>query len=296
MRQAVTMEKTLTQPKLELPPAVMKVVLGLELARLRENRVPIPTQEETAAFLGCSQQKVANIEGGTGIKLPDLNLLLDFYGVDEADSAYARSLQSESQRRTKRGSFSTRFRQYVRLLVDMEASCQRYFSYQGLLIPGLLQTEQHIRTNLRCWRPSLTLAKINDFTDNKLGRQRVLDNTNQRFWFVLEEAALHRANDPSEMKAQIRHLIECIDRPNVELQLIPFDVGYYMGQGNTYTVFGYDTQPEVDIIYREQLDGGEYVDNSKRVPAYLALRDHLKAVAAGPEQTRRKLVKIAASL
>jgi hypothetical protein len=274
----------------------MKVVLGLELARLRENRVPTPTQEEAAAHLGCSQQKIANIEGGGGIKLTELDALLNFYAVEEADSAYARSLQSESQRRTKRGSFSTRFRQYVRLLVDMEASCQRHFTYQGLLIPGLLQTEQYIRTGSRGLRPSLTLAQINDLTDNRLGRQRVLDNTDQQFWFVLDEAALRRADDPGEMKAQIRHLIECIERPNVEMQLIPFDVGYYMGQGHTFTVFGYDTKPVVDIIYREQLDGGEYVDNSKRVPAYLTLRDHLKAVAAGPEQTRRKLMKIAASL
>jgi hypothetical protein len=290
------MEKPGEHAKLELPPTVMKVVLGLELTRLRLLRVPAATQEEAAVVLGCSQQKIAFIEGGSGIKLIELNALLDLYGVEESDRAYARSLQAESQRRTKRGAFSTRFPHFIRLLVDMEASCQRHFSYPGMFIPGLLQTTQYIRANLFGWRPSLTTHEIDTYTNDRLRRQLVLDNTDQQFWFIIDEAALRRADDTDEMKAQIKHLIDCLDRPNVEMQLIPFDVGPYMGQGHVYTVFGYDTQPAVDIIYKEQLDGGEYVDNIKRVPRYLALRDHHKAVAAGPEQTKRRLIKIAASL
>jgi hypothetical protein len=290
------MEKTTAHPKLGLPPAVMKVVLGVELTRLREARVPVPTQEEAAEKLGCSQQKIANIEGGGGIRLAEMNLLLDLYEVDEIDAAYVRSLQSESRKRTKRGSFSTRFPQYMRLLVDMEASCKRLYSYPGLFIPGLLQTSQYIRANLFGWRPSLTSAEVDNQTDLRIRRQRVLDNTDRQFWFVIDEAALHRTDDAGEMKVQIKHLIGCLDRPNVEMQIIPFDVGCYLGQGHMYTVYGYDTQPQVDVIYREHLDGGEYVDNSKRVPRYLGLRDHHKAVAAGPEQTKRRLLKIAASL
>jgi hypothetical protein len=274
----------------------MKVVLGLELTRLREACVPVPTQLDAADRLGCSQQKIANIEGGGGIRLAELNDLLDLYKVDEADGAYARGLQSEGQKRTKRGSFSTRFPQFMRLMVDMEASCKRLYSYPGLFIPGLLQTTQYMRANLFGWRPSLTTAQVDTYTNDRLRRQRVLDNTAQQFWFVIDEAALRRTEEPSEMKTQIKHLIDCIERPNVEIQLIPFDVGTYMGQGHMYAVFGYDTDPQVDIVYREQLDGGEYVDNFKRVPRYLALRDHHKAVAAGPEQTKRRLLKIAASL
>jgi hypothetical protein len=81
----------------------------------------------------------------------------------------------------------------------------------------------------------------------------------------------------------------------VEVQIVPFDVGYYMGQGHDYTIFGYDTQPAVDIIYLEKQDGGEYVDDSRQTARYLTLRDHQKAAASGPEQTRKILLDIAAS-
>ncbi len=280
--------------QLQLPPAVMKVVLGNELARLR-NIAGAP-QDEAAGVLGCTQQKIAHIEAGSGIKLIELNALLDFYRAGDTDQAYGRNLQAESNRRTKRHAFSTRFPQYLRLLVDMEPSCNRYFSYQALIVPGLLQTETYMRTNARGWRPSLAAEQIEKDTENRLGRQQVLDNPSQQFWFVIDEAALRRTDGSPDMKAQIMHLVETIDRPNVELQVVPFNVGFYMGQGHDYTIFGYDTKPAVDIIYLEQHDGGGYVDNSERAARYLKLWEYQKAAANGPEQTRRVLLDIAASM
>ncbi|WP_285746429.1 helix-turn-helix transcriptional regulator [Lentzea sp. NBRC 105346] len=294
------MKDSVTQ-HLQLPPPVMKVVLGNQLGRLRE--AAGVTQDDAAAVLGCTQQKIAHIEAGSGIKLIELNALLDHYAANEPDRAYTRDLQAESNRRTKRGAFSTRFRQYLRLLVDMEPSCNRYSSYQALLVPGLLQTEDYMRMTARAWRPSLSAEEIDKYAADRLGRQVVLDNTDQQFWFIIDEAALRRAEAALRrakgepvMKAQIMKLVEIIDRPNVELQIVPFSVGYYMGQGHDYTIFGYDTKPAVDIIYLEQHDGGEYVDNSKRTERYLTLWEHQKAAASGPEQTRRTLLDIASSL
>lgn len=277
----------------QLPPPVMKVVLGNQLAWLRE--AAGVTQSDAATVLGCTQQKIAHIEAGSGIKLIELNALLDRYEAAEADRAYTRDLQAESNRRTKRGAFSTRFRQYLRLLVDMEPSCNRYFSYQALVVPGLLQTEDYMRRNARAWRPSLKADEIDKSATDRLARQAVLDNTRQQFWFIVDEAALRRTEGGPVMKAQIMKLVETIDRSNVELQIVPFNVGYYMGQGHDYTIFGYDTRPPVDIVYLEQHDGGEYIDNSKRTARYLTLWDHHKAAASGPEQTRRTLLEIASS-
>jgi hypothetical protein len=265
------------------------------LARLRE--LAGRTQDEAARALDCSQQKIAHIEDGAGIKkLDELNTLLDLYGGNDADRAYARDLQAESDHRAKRSAFSTRFPQYLRLLVDMEPSCNRYFSYQALVVPGLLQTEEYMRRNARAWRPSLAPADIDKNTADRLGRQRVLDNHDQQFWFLIDEAAVRRSQGGPVMYAQIMRLIEAIDQPNVELQVIPFDIGYYRGQGHDYTIFGYDIKPAVDIIYLEEHEGGDYVDNPKRTARYLKLWDYQRLAAVGPDQTRQKLLEIASSL
>ncbi len=106
----------------------------------------------------------------------------------------------------------------------MEPSCQ---SYRAMVVPGLLQTEGYMRTLFRAWRPSPSAEQIDQDTANRLARQRVPDNTDHQFWFILDEAALRRtAGNTDTMKAQVLRLIVTIDRPNVELRIIPFAIGY----------------------------------------------------------------------
>ncbi|HWE89705.1 MAG TPA: helix-turn-helix transcriptional regulator [Pseudonocardiaceae bacterium] len=289
-------EETMSQQQQQLPPAVMKIVLGRELARQR--KLAGLTQDDSAEVLKCTQQKIAFIETGTsGVKPVELERLLDTYGATDTDRAYANDLAEEANRRAKKGSFSTRFRQHLRLLVDMEPTCRRLWLYQSLVVPGLLQTEDYMRTVFRAWRPSPSQHQMDRDTTDRLARQRVLDNTEQKFWFILDEAALRRTTGSSEiMKAQVERLIETIDRPNVELQVVPFSVGYYMGESHEYTIFGYDTDTPVNVVYREHYDGGEYVGVPDRTSAYLTLWEQHQAAAIGPEQTRRFLLKLAASL
>jgi hypothetical protein len=87
-----------------------------------------------------------------------------------------------------------------------------------------------------------------------------------------------------------------IDRPNVELQIVPFSIGYYMGQAHDYYIFGYDTKPPVNVVYREHYDGGDYVGDLERTAGYVTLWKQQQAAAMGPEQSRRFLLDLAASL
>lgn len=281
-------------PQQKLPAPVMKILLGHELERLR--KAAGLTQDEASEVLRCTQQKIAYIERGGGVKYLEMKGLLDLYQSSDTDRAYAEDLHKESDHRSRRGAFRSRFHQHMRLLVDMEPTCQRLCSYRAMVVPGLLQTKEYMRTLFRAWRPSPNQDEIDRDTEARLRRQWVLDNPKQQFWFILDEAALRRtAGGRQVMQDQIKQLVETIDRPNVELQVVPFDIGYYMGQSHDYTVFGYDTDPPVDIVYLELHDGGEYVDDTRRTPKYQTLWEQQKAAAMGPEQTRRFLLDLARS-
>ena len=289
-------DQTLQRQRQQLPPSVMKIVLGHELARQR--RQASMTQEDSAGVLGCKSQKIGFIETGTsGVKPLELGALLDAYDVTDTDRAYISDLAEEANHRAKKGSFSMRFRDHLRLLVDMEPTCQRLWSYQAMVVPGLLQTKDYMRTAFRTWRPSPHPDEIDADTRDRLARQRVLDSPGQKFWFILDEAALRRpVGDSAIMRAQVYRLIEAIDQPNIELQVVPFGVGYYMGEGHEYTILGYDRDISINVVYREHYDGGEYVCDPDKAAAYLTLWEQQQAAALGLEQTRRFLLDLAASL
>src|SRR5262245_4286996 len=124
----------------------------------------------------------------------------------------------------------------------------------------------------------------------RLRRQAVLDHTDQRFWFVIHEAALRSLEnidgDDSIMKGQARVLLEAIDRPNVEVQISPFRHGYYPGQEATYAIFGFDTEPDVWVTYVEKYDGGDILTDDKNLARFTTFWEHQGVHALGPEQTR----------
>jgi transcriptional regulator with XRE-family HTH domain len=269
----------------------MKIVLGRQLKQLRQ--LADLTQDQVAANLGCPQRKVEHMENGGGIKAADLDALLQHYNANETDSAYALDLHQECSRKAKRTEFRTRLRQYARLRTDIELSCHQISCYRSMAVPELLQTEDYMRTVLRAWRPSRTAAELERDTRNRLARQSVLENLEQRFWFIIDEAVLHKnAGDTRIKKAQLRRLIELSDRTNIELQVVPFDAGYYMGQGYDYTIFSYDT---ADVVHCEHYEG-EYVYDAGLTAKYKSVWDHQVAAAHGPRRTRRDLVDLVDTL
>src|SRR4051794_5739011 len=109
----------------------MKILLGRVLEQQRKDAGL--TQEDAAEVLRCTQQKIAYIENGGGIKHLELMGLLDAYAPSDTDRAYVEDLQEESRRRRKRGGFTSRFPQHMRLLVDVEPSCRRLLSYRAMV-------------------------------------------------------------------------------------------------------------------------------------------------------------------
>ncbi|MGH3994733.1 MAG: DUF5753 domain-containing protein, partial [Pseudonocardiaceae bacterium] len=182
-----------------------------------------------------------------------------------------------------------RFTGDMRYVIDMESTAATIWCHNSMVIPGLLQSEAYMRYIFRAHRPSQTQRLIDQYTENRLARQAVLDNTDQQFWFVIHEAALRCLEGidggNSVLEGQARHLMAAIDRPNIELQVAPFRHGYYPGQEETYMIFGFDSDPQVHVTYVEQYDGGDIL-HGERMPRFRTFWDHQRVHALGPEQTR----------
>jgi transcriptional regulator with XRE-family HTH domain len=267
-----------------LPPLVHKIMCGRQLEALRERA--LLSQLEVARRFEWSQSKVANIETAvSAVNRRDLELLLDLYEVTDQDEFLALAAAARKQLPRWKGVLRNRFEGTMRLVVDLESSAATTWRHNSMVIPGLLQTEACMRYLFRAYRPSPTPEQVEEFVEMRLGRQAVLDNDDQQFRFVINEAALRSLEnvDGSVLRDQARLLMDAADRPNVEVQIAPFRHGYYPGQTESYAIFGFDT---VHVTYVERCDGGDILHDAKALTRFTTLWEQQRVHALGPEQTR----------
>ena len=133
-------------------PAVRRRRLAAELRRLRE-RAGF-RGEQVAEQLGWSASKVSRIElHRTGIKQRDLRQLLDLYGVqDERHRESLIALAEESSKANRLDLATASLPEEYAASVIAEAEAQSVWTWDPLIVPGLLQTADYARAVMSGWR------------------------------------------------------------------------------------------------------------------------------------------------
>lgn len=112
---------------------------------------------------------------------------------------------------------------YAEDYVQYEAEAVVLSSYQPLLIPGLLQTEETIRAHLNAHFPPLDDETLEDRVTGRLERQLLLERRTRAFNFVIGEPALrNRVGTVEAHRRQLRRLVEAGECRNVTVQVLTF--------------------------------------------------------------------------
>lgn len=128
----------------------------------------------------------------------------------------------------------------------------------------------------------------------RLERQAVLDHPDTSLWFILSESALRRNIGNSKiMREQLQHLAEVAQRPNVELQILPFNAQTFGAAWVGFTLLRFDNDAGSDVVYLEDYTDANYLDRSDAVREYTRLWNRLQAAASGPVESRNLIVRIA---
>jgi transcriptional regulator with XRE-family HTH domain len=274
-------------------PTIQRRRLGLALKRARERAGK--TQDDAATMIDAAASKVSRLElGQSGIKLTDLSILLDFYGVggDEAESMkdLARAGRQRGRWSGYRGVIPDWFRQYV----DLEADASEIKWYQAEVVPGILQTEDYIRAMSATAQPRMTDNEVDQQVMVRLERQAILDQPDTSLCFILSESALRRnIGDGQIMRDQLRHLAEIAQRPNVELQVLPFNAHTIGAAWVGFTILRFNDNAESDVVYLEDYTDADYLDRPDAIRAYTQLWSRLQAAATGQVESRNLIVRVA---
>ncbi|SRR5712691_719563 len=265
-------------------PTVLRILLGAQLRRLREaRRISL---EDAGEAIRASHSKISRLETGrVGFKDRDIADLLTLYGVnDETERTAMRDLAVHANKQGWWHDYSDILPNWFEAYVGLEEAATQIRAYEVQFIPGLLQTGDYARAVTLLGYPNAPPREVERRVGLRLARQAVFTRPDApNIWVVLDEAVMKRPIGGAEvMRAQIKHLIEMSARPNVTIQIVPFQVGGHAAAGGPFSILRFAEHDLPDVVYLEQLTSALYLDKQEIVDSYLAVMDRLCVDATTP--------------
>ncbi len=258
-------------------PTALRIVLGAQLRRLRE--ASGVTTGEAGEAIRATPSKISRLERGrSGARQRDVADLLTLYGIfDEAEREALLTLAHQASAPGWWQQYGDVLPRWFELYIGLEEAASIIRAYEVQFVHGLMQTEDYARAVILIANAHAPVAEIDRRVSVRMRRQQLLTQPGApRLWAVLDEAALQRPlGGPEVMRAQLEHLLQITELPNVTLQIIPFRAGPHAAAGGPFTILRFPGPDPPDLIYLEQLDSALYLDQPDDVTGYLTVMDQL---------------------
>jgi transcriptional regulator with XRE-family HTH domain len=258
-------------------PTLRRRQLGHELRRMRE--ASGATIDQVAERLACSASKISRIETGqSGISQREVRDIVAAYGVG---GEQAESLVEMAREAKQRGWWQLYGTVLTSAYVGLEAAAEETRSYEALVVPGLMQTEDYARAMIRAARPEITDEAIEQRVRVRLNRQSLLTQEDPlTVSVVLDEAVLRRpVGGQQVMRRQLERLCEVAALPNVTLQVLPFGAGAHGGMDGTFTMLLFRGVANQDLVFSANAAGGLFLEKDEEVTTYAAIFARLGSAA-----------------
>ena len=279
-------------------PTVLRMLLGNQLRRLREEAGITP--ERAGYEIRASRSKISRMEHGrVGFKERDVADLLTLYRVtDDAIRGHMLALAEHASSQGWWARYDDVMPDWFETYVGLEQATSLIRTYELQFVPGLFQTEGYAREVTVLGHRSAPAEEIDRRVSLRIKRQQILSReSGPRVWAVIDESALRRPLGGREvMREQLAHLIDMAERPQVTLQVMPFDRGGHSAAGGSFSILRFAEPDLPDVVYIEQLTGALYLDRPVEIDHYREVMNSLSAEAETPADSARQLKKLLRTL
>jgi hypothetical protein len=261
---------------------------------------------EAAAGVDHQSSWLSRIESMENRAHPnDVQALLMQYAVEQPVIDAVKAVARQSRKRGWWYPYHDVLPDWFGQYLGLESDASTIRAFDGLAVPGLLQTEEYARALVQALVTRQSAAEIDRFTRLRIERQqRITDEEDPvQFRAVLDEGLLWRQVGGTQvMIAQIERLLEVGQRPNVEIQVLPSSAGAHAGMDGSFVVMDFPPLPTpfptIDdrIAYVDLLVGAKYFDNPAEVAPYEAVWEQLRGDALSSDESDALMRRIAKRL
>jgi transcriptional regulator with XRE-family HTH domain len=281
--------------------SVANRALAAELRRLRE--LSRMSGDEVALRLHWSASKVSRVETNrSGVKRPDLDRLLDLYGVSGVRREQLRALAAEPEPRGWWNAYADSIDPEYAAYISLEESAAQVRWWSPELINGMLQTEEYASQIMEIAYgkpPSISPRTIQDRIDIRIRRQNLLTRPGKgHFTFLLDEGTLHRRQGSADvMRRQLDRLDQLSRLPRVTIRVLAFAGAHPVINPGGFALLEFAPVHETtinDVVYIEQLTSNNVVDDEAETHQYRLAFERMSAAALSSDESRALIASTAA--
>jgi hypothetical protein len=178
--------------------------------------------------------------------------------------------------------------------IGAEATARVINSFEGMLIPGLLQTAAIARALMREDWPPLDDKEFEKSVKGRVGRQGVLNDLTKSFNFCIGMAALENVIGTKEdFRRQLLRMAELAERRNITVQVVPHGC-VHPGLAGAFVLL--ETQEHEKVAYVEVQDAGQMYSDPEMVSVLSHRYEMILRRALSPEESVRIIRKLAEEL
>jgi transcriptional regulator with XRE-family HTH domain len=229
-----------------------------------------------------SRQRLATILAVIGATDEEREQAFQLYQVADADTAV---IEHAGELTAK----------YLRFRLD-EAEAVKERTIDTVIVPGLLQTPEYAAAISHGRR---RLDRGEDWErragDERRDRQALLTRERNPLTLhtLIHEAALRTIVGGREaMIAQLDHLLTMGKRPNVTIQVVPFELGAHGAMTGPWFLLSYPEPDESDSAYAESVTGLDTIGKPQDVSALLDVWQAIAKTAPSPTRSTEMIKKI----
>ncbi|MBF6464878.1 helix-turn-helix domain-containing protein [Nocardia beijingensis] len=283
---------------------IARRILGMQLETLRE-RADI-TRDAAATAIASARSTIWKMETGQPVRFNPVLIerLCQLYNATEKETQVVLELVKETK--GAKGWWQAFAEDTIpkdfNLFVGLEDAANRITSYQTTFLPGLLHTEEYKRALIWTEFPNKPAEDAERMLQVGLKRQsRLTDERNPlTFQVFVDESVLRRTTGNTEiMTAQLRHLLEVGELPNVSIRVVPATVGAYRALlVGIFVLLEFPRHPTADltvppVVYVQGFLGDLYLESADEIRQYRQACAELDRLALDEAGSRTLIFKIA---
>lgn len=280
----------------EQSPTAVRKALGARLRSIREDHDMTVAQVAKASKLGPSTiTKIERAQMVPSIKTARA-LIGAYSGVDGNERDLLLSMAHEAAVRKewwekRSAGIPEKFDVYL----GLEALASVLEAYDNAIVHGLLQTADYARTLLKGTRPDLPGRNVEQRVETRMRRQEILTRKSPsplELWWIVDESVLRRQiGSPEIMHAQIEHLIDVSELPNVHILVMPNNMGAHPSMDGPFAILHFGAG-ENQVVYTEGQAGNLYLEREDDLRRCQLTMRLTVAACPGPEKSLELLKQI----